>query len=271
MAAWRREGGEGRGLGEMRQIAEEVQGAGVEGSLQTFEEQAAEEPGERLDGEEEVRPPGDPSRAVVGKTAAWNDAMDMGMMRQRLAPCMQDGDDADLGAEPAWVSGERRHRFGRRLEQDRVDGGLVLEGDRRDRRGQREDDVEIGNRQKFGLARGEPLRPRRALTLRTMAVAAGVIGDPRHAAVVAGLDVTAERPRPARDDRAHHAPFDTTQMAGMRRAIGVAMAAQDVSDLKANARPAPGHRSLQPGGVTSSDRRSNGLCVARIVWVATCV
>ena len=39
---------EGRGFGEMRQIAEEAQGAGVEGSLQAFEKQASEEPGERL-------------------------------------------------------------------------------------------------------------------------------------------------------------------------------------------------------------------------------
>src|SRR5260221_1343637 len=30
--------------------------------------------------------------------------------------------------------------------------------------------------------------------------------------------------------------------------------------------PDAGH----PGGVTSSDRRSSGLCVARIVWVETC-
>ena len=77
--------------------------------------------------------------------------------------------------------------------------------------------MEIGNRQKFGLAGGEPLRPRCALTLRTMAITAGIIGDPRHAAVVARLDVTAER--------------------------GVAMPTQNVSDLKANAnaRPVPRH------------------------------
>ena len=57
-------GGEGVGIGEMREIAEEVRGAGVEGRLQAFEEQAAEQPGERLDGEKEVRPPGDPSRPI---------------------------------------------------------------------------------------------------------------------------------------------------------------------------------------------------------------
>ena len=29
--------------------------------------------------------------------------------------------------------------------------------------------------------------------------------------------------------------------------------------------------SVYPGAMTSNDNRSSGLCVARIVWVATCV
>jgi hypothetical protein len=88
------------------------------------------------------------------ETAAWRDAMHVWMMRQRLPPCVQNSDDADLCAEPTRVGGERRHRFGRRREQDRVDDGLVLERDGGDRRGQCEHDVEIRNRQKFGLACG---------------------------------------------------------------------------------------------------------------------
>jgi hypothetical protein len=64
---------------------------------------------------------------------------------------------------------------------------------------------------KFGLACGKPLRPRHALTLRAMAVAAGIVGDAGHAAVVARLDVTTERGCATRNDRAHHAPFDAAQ------------------------------------------------------------
>ena len=136
-------------------------------------------------------------------------------MRQRLPPRVQNSDDADLCAEPPRVGGERRHRFGGRREQDRVDDGLVLERDGGDRRGQCQHDVEIRNRQKFGLACGKPLRPRHALTLRAMAVAAGIVGDARHAAVVARLDVTTERGCATRNDRAHHAPFDAAQMSGV--------------------------------------------------------
>ncbi len=142
-------GGERIGIGQMREIAEEAEGLRVEGLLQAFDEKAAEEFCERLDGEKEVRPPGDPARPIGRETAAWHDAMQVWMMRQRLPPCVQNSDDADLGAEPPRVGGERRrHRFGRRREQDRVDDGLVLERDGGDRRGQCEHDVEIGNRQK---------------------------------------------------------------------------------------------------------------------------
>src|ERR1700677_4662744 len=47
-------GGERRGIGQMRQIAEEAEFACVEGGLQALEEQAAEQLRKRLDGEKEV-------------------------------------------------------------------------------------------------------------------------------------------------------------------------------------------------------------------------
>ena len=47
-------GGEGSGIGQMREIAEEAESTAVESGLHTFEEQAAEEPRKRLDGKKEV-------------------------------------------------------------------------------------------------------------------------------------------------------------------------------------------------------------------------
>lgn len=75
---------EGGRLGQGCEIAEEVQGAGVEGGGQTFEEQASEQPGERFDGQEEVWSAGDPARAIGREAAARHDAVDVGMVRQRL-------------------------------------------------------------------------------------------------------------------------------------------------------------------------------------------
>ena len=91
-------GGERIGIGQMREIAEEAEGLRVEGLLQAFDEKAAEEFCERLDGEKEVRPPGDPARPIGRETAAWHDAMQVWMMRQRLPPCAE----------------QRRRRSGRR-------------------------------------------------------------------------------------------------------------------------------------------------------------
>ena len=91
--------------------------------------------------------------------------MDMRVMHQGLAPRVQNGQPADLRAEPARIGGQNGHGLEGGLEQDRVDDGLVLEREGGDRRGQCEHDVEIRNRQKFGLACGKPLRPRHALTL----------------------------------------------------------------------------------------------------------
>ncbi|MFB6421610.1 hypothetical protein [Bradyrhizobium tunisiense] len=60
----------------------------------------------------------------------------------------------------------------------------------------------------------------------------------------------------------------------MYTAIGVAMPAQNIGNLD-DGPVGAGHGPLpaadHPGGVTSSDRRSSGLWVARIVSVATCV
>ena len=191
-------------------------------------------------------------------------------MGQRLTPGVQDREAADLAPEPSGIGGQRGHGLDGALEQDRIDGSLVLEGDGGDRRGQREHDMEIGNRQQFGLSVRQPLRPRRALTLRAMPIAARVVGDARRAAIVAGFDVTAERRRSARHDRAHDAPLGPPDMSGVVAKIGLAMAAQDVCDFdRRPAKEAPaGHRRLHavyPGGMTSSESRSSGLGVARIV------
>lgn len=60
--------------------------------------------------------------------------------------------------------------------------------------------------------------------------------------------------------------------------IGLAMLAQDIGNLDEGLCGRTSGRAItriptrcHPEGVTSSDRRSSGLCVARIVWVATCV
>ena len=65
------------------------------------------------------------------------------MMDERLAPGVEHGEEADLGAEMARVGSDRAERLGDGPEEQTVEDGLVLGGDLGDRRGHGEDDVEV--------------------------------------------------------------------------------------------------------------------------------
>ncbi len=69
--------------------------------------------------------------------------MDVRVMMQVLTPGVEHGDDADLDAQMLGIARYGAQRLGRRLEQDGVDRGLVLEADLGHRRGHGENDVEI--------------------------------------------------------------------------------------------------------------------------------
>ena len=101
------------------------------------------------------------------------------------------------GAEVPRIGGDGEQRLGRGAEQQVVDHRLVLVGDRGDLGRQGEDHVEVADRQQIGLAGGKPILRRRALALGAMAVAARVVGDPAVAAILAALDMAAERGRAA--------------------------------------------------------------------------
>ena len=70
------------------------------------------------------------------------------------------------------IGRDRQHRLGRRVEQQVVDHGLVVERDVGDLGRQREDDVEVADRQQVGLALGQPGARGGALALGAMPVAA---------------------------------------------------------------------------------------------------
>ena len=199
--AWRswRGGGERRRLARPRPASspKKPRIAGFEGSPQLVEEQPAEEPREHADRQEEAGPAGDPSRAIERQSAARHDAMDVRMMVQVLAPGVEHGEEADLGAEMLGIGGDGAQRLGCRPEQDGVDRLLVLEGDLGDRGRQREHDVEVRHRQQLGLPRRQPVGAGQALALRAMPVAARVVGERIEPAVGAALDMAAERRRPA--------------------------------------------------------------------------
>ena len=174
------------------------------------------------------------------------------MMGQRRAPGVEHGGEADARAEMLRVGGDGGQRLGGGLEQEVVDGGLVLERDGADRRRQGEDDVIVGNRQQVRLAVFEPLPRRGGLALRTVAIAAGVVGDPFVRAVLAALDVSAERGRATGLDRRHDLQLGEAHVPGVGLPPRRSMGAKDVGDLEARPRHAA---VVRRAAIGSRDRR----------------
>jgi len=133
------------------------------------------------------------------------------------------------------VGGDDQHSLRGRAEQQVVDQRLVVEGDVSDLGGQREDDVEIADRQQVSLALGQPCARGSALTLSAVAVAAAIVGDAPVAAVLASFNVTAKRCGAAGLDRRHDLQVLQAQVPGMDGPVFRSSATEDVGDLKVSA------------------------------------
>ena len=89
----------GGGVIESGEGVAELEPAGLEGLLEQFEEEAAEQAGQDANGEEEAGAAGDPAVTIGSDAAAGDDAVQVRVQREHLPPGMQDGEEADLGTE----------------------------------------------------------------------------------------------------------------------------------------------------------------------------
>ena len=163
---------------------------GVSG-FQVVEEFAAEHKRERFDGKEKSGWRRDPGRSIKRQRAAGDGAVQMDMRVEFLIPGVEDAGNPEFTAEG--VVGKAEQGFGDRAEKDIEDDFFIAEGQGVEFVGQREDGMEIRDGQKFGLARGQPLRFGERLAFGAMAVSAGVVRVARKATGVALLDMTAQR------------------------------------------------------------------------------
>ena len=138
---------EGARVPQIGLAAEEGELAGFVQRDQSGQEQSTEKRAQHPHRQQERRTRRYPPPPVERDAAARHDHVDMRMMGHRRAPGVQHGDNADPGAEMARIGRDRHHRLRRRSEQQIVDDRLVLPGDVGDLRRQREDDVEIADRQ----------------------------------------------------------------------------------------------------------------------------
>jgi hypothetical protein len=98
------------------------------------------------------------------------------------------------------------------------------------------------------LAIGKPLSAGQTLALRTVPIAAGIVGDAGFATILATFDMTAERRRSAGFDRRHDAALSRGQTAGLIDTIGGAVAAEDVRHLERGPHARPISSAASPSG-----------------------
>ena len=130
--------------------------------------------------------------------------MHVRVKQQVLPPGVQNAEEADGGSQVFGISRDLQQGVGAGLEQQTVDLLLVLQGERVQLMRQREDDVEVAHRQHFGLSLGDPAVAGRGLTLGTVAIAAGVIGDGLMPALGALVAMAAQSGGAATLDGAQH-------------------------------------------------------------------
>jgi hypothetical protein len=142
--------------GERGVVAEERELSSLVSSEELAQEQSPKQARENPHRQKEPRTARHPARAIERDAAARHDHVHVRMMRHRRAPGVQHSGDADLRAEPLGIGGDRQRGLSRRRKQQTVDGGFVVAGDIGDRARQCEHEVEVADRQQFGLTLGEP-------------------------------------------------------------------------------------------------------------------
>jgi hypothetical protein len=141
--------------------------------LQSFDELAAEHFTENSLGEKEAKAPGmHPVRVIPREAARSDDAVNVGVVLQLLVPGVEHAEEADFGAEMPGIGGYLKQRLRARAEQQTINQFFVLQGERSQLMGKREDDMSVGRCEQFGASRCQPAVARLALTLRAVPVSA---------------------------------------------------------------------------------------------------
>src|SRR5713101_7735412 len=125
----------------------------------------------------------------------------MRMSGECLTPRVEYSKKPQLGTEMLGISGDDSYGLGGRPKQEVVHRGFVLCGHRRHVVGHGEDDVEVLDVENVLHAVVDPGGAFQRLTLGTMPIRAGVIGDALVATGIARFDMTAEDGGAARLDR----------------------------------------------------------------------
>lgn len=164
-------------------------------------------------------------------------------MQQILAPRVQHGEEANLGAQVFGIGGNGVQGLGRCPEENAVDRRLILIGNCGNCFRHREDHVKVLGGEKLSATIVQPLCAGQRLALRAVAIAVTIEGDALVTALIALLDVTAKRCGSAEFDCGHDATLCRARRRAMLLAIGVAVAAEHVRHFQP--RPGPSVSKLR--------------------------
>ena len=199
------------------------------GLLQFCEELAAKQAGKNPDREQVVLPCRDPTFGVRRKPPAGDNAVQMRMKQQVLAPGVKHRGESDLGAQALGIGGHAKQRICRGLEEDVIDQPFVSQGERVELLRHGEHHVEVGAGEQALQARFQPLGLLGCLAFGAVAVPARIVGHAVESATGAVVEMTSQRGRTAGGQVANHRRLFRGDW--MARGILRAMGAKDFRHL----------------------------------------
>jgi hypothetical protein len=141
---------------------------------------------------------GDPPVPRNIEAASGHDAVDVRVEQQSLGPSVEHGDRAWCRSQISLAHGVERPDD--RLEEQCVTAASIGQEQSVERRGNREDQVEVGYREKVLLLRLDPTCLLQALALGAMSVSARVVKRLLATTLVADLKMAAQKRRSTRYD-----------------------------------------------------------------------
>lgn len=238
----------------------DAQVVGVDALLEPAQELAAEQPAENAHGKQEAGTSRDPASALPIEPSSGDDAMDVRVVQQGLGPGVEHAREPDPGAEIPGVAGGLLQGLGDGGKQQTVGQSGIRTEQGVQRIGYGEDDVVVLDRKQMLLLGFEPSPLPVTLTLGTVSIPAGVVGDDAMVTAIALLDVTTERGGTTAQDGSYHASLPAVEP--QQRVVAPA---EDVGQLELRllSTAARSRRTGQRQRSAESGSRSSGLGVSR--------
>jgi hypothetical protein len=170
--------------------------------MEKLEQLASKDPGQDTHRDEEIGTASNPVIASGGEAAPGDDAVDVGVEGQGLGPGVKHSDRAWGCSQAALTHALKCAECG--LEEQAVAVAPLCQEERVQGRWYGENQVEIGHGKKVARLGFDPARLLQALALGAMAVAAGVVEGLFAAAMVAHLEMAAQKRSSTGDDVLDH-------------------------------------------------------------------